>query len=125
MLLLLPLPLWLLLPPAPSFVKITQEEVLGLCPVPTAHTSSLMSEAWWVLFVLFCFLHEFPRVAEWGERAKKSRVSERRGRVVSDAAGFGSCLLNKIFSGLIQKTCTVELWVELFLYREFCLKTRL
>lgn len=42
---LLPLLLWLLLPPAP-FVKITQVEVLGLCPVPTAHTSSLMSEAW-------------------------------------------------------------------------------
>lgn len=38
--------LWLLLPSAPSFVKITQVDVLGLCPVPAAHTSSLMSEAW-------------------------------------------------------------------------------
>lgn len=87
---------------------------------------------------LFCFvfLHEFPRVAtkpstscgdgeaEWGERAQKSRVSEER-RVESDAAGIVSCLVNEIFSELIQKTCTVELWAELSLYREFCFNTRL
>lgn len=87
---------------------------------------------------LFCFvfLHEFPRVAtkpstscgdgeaEWGERAQKSRVSEER-RVESDAAGIVSCLVNEIFSELIQKTCTVEPWAELSLYREFCFNTRL
>lgn len=43
--------LLLLLPP--SFVKIPRLEVLSLCPVPTAHASNLMSEAW----VDFLFLN--------------------------------------------------------------------
>lgn len=48
-------------------------------------------------------------VEEWGKRGKR-RVGSKWYCWV-----FFSCLSNKVFSELNQKTCTVELWVKLFL----------
>lgn len=61
----------------------------------------------------------------WENEVREARRAgspeRRRRRGVSDAAGFVSCFLNKIFSELNQKTCTVELWVKLFLLKRVVL----
>lgn len=83
MLLLLRLLLRLLLSPAPSFVKITQVEVLGLCPVPMAHTSSLMSEAWVDTFRFVFYMNSL-------ELQPSPPPAEMSGRESQEEQGAGS-----------------------------------
>lgn len=111
----------LFLPPSPlSFVKITHLEVARrfLCLLHIFLTQCQKHGRVFFCCSLFVYINSLlelqPSPSLPAEvMAWVGSLSQEKG--VSDTAGFISCLSNKIFSELNQKTCTIELRVKLFL----------